>query len=316
MNYLVTGGCGFIGSHIAEALVAEGGTVRIYDDLSSGYVENIDAFRSRVELVEADIRDGAVLGRAMRDVDGVFHEAALVSVFDSVERPADNHSINITGTLNVLQAARAAGVKRVVTASSAAVYGNAPGLPKTEGMRPAPESPYALAKVAKEHYMTVFRKLYGLETVSLRYFNVYGPRQDPSSMYSGVISKFVDDMSAGRAPTIFGDGEQSRDFVFVKDVVRANLLAMHSGDVGQGEVFNVATQVRTTLLALIEVLKKLLAADVEPEFREARPGDIRHSLADLSRVKEQLGYTPEFSIEQGLGVLTDWAEKAGRIRGR
>ena len=305
MSYMITGGCGFIGSHIAEALVARGESVRILDNLSSGYEQNLAAFRDRVDVLIGDVRDPADLDAAMADVRFVFHEAALVSVFDSVERPLDNHAINLTGTLNVLEAARRAGVKRVVVASSAAVYGNDPNLPKTETMLPCPESPYALAKIAKEYYMRVYAKLYGLETVCLRYFNVYGPRQDPKSMYSGVISKFSDVILAGETPVVFGDGLQTRDFVFVKDVVAANLRAMEAPGVGAGGVFNVATGRRTSLLDLLAVMKSIAGRDFEPEFREARAGDVRHSVADVSRARETLGFEAAHDLESGLRALLD-----------
>ena len=303
MKYLITGGCGFIGSHIAEALVKEDHDVVVFDNLSSGYEKNISSIRSRVEFVKGDIRDPEALSCAMKGADFVFHEAALVSVFDSVERPADNNAINITGTLNVLSAARANKVKRVVMASSAAVYGNEPSLPKKEEMRPEPESPYALAKITDEYYMHVFHALYGLETVALRYFNVYGPRQDPTSMYSGVISKFSDVLKKGAVPVIFGDGKQSRDFVFVKDVVRANLLAMTSPEAGKSGVFNVATGRAVSLLELLQVMCGLLGKKVEPLFKDARAGDIRHSLADISRARAGLGYSPQYSMEEGLKEL-------------
>ncbi len=303
MKYVVTGGCGFIGSHIVEALSEAGHSVVVVDNLSSGHERNLAHIGGEVKLVKGDVRDPALLATAMVGADYVFHEAALVSVFDSVERPGDNHDINITGTLNVLQAARRAGVKRVVMASSAANYGNAPELPKREDMKPEPESPYALAKVAGEYYMRSFHTLYGLETVSLRYFNVYGPRQDPSSMYSGVISRFMDLVRNGKTPVIFGDGMQTRDFVFVKDVVQANLLAMRSERVGHGEAFNVATGSQTSLLQLLDAIARLFGRDVRPEFQPARAGDIRDSFADISRARSMLGYEPLFSISEGLRAL-------------
>lgn len=307
-TYLVTGGCGFIGSHIAEALVGQEQTVIIYDDLSSGYERNIAGFRDKIAFIEADIRDVRALTDAMQGVDYVFHEAAMVSVFDSVERPVDNHDINITGTLNVLVAARECGVKRVVIASSAAVYGDDPALPKTEEMIPCPESPYALAKIVNEHYMRVFANLYGLETVVLRYFNVYGPRQDPGSMYSGVIAKFSDDILAGRNPTVFGDGLQTRDFIFVRDVVEANFLAMSNRDLGKGEVFNIATGRRTSLLDLLNVLKDLVGKNVNPQIKDARRGDVRHSVADITRAQRELGFTPRYGLREGLGELLEISE--------
>lgn len=303
MKYLITGGCGFIGSHIAEELIKDGDEVRVYDNLSSGYKHNIDPFGDKVEFIEADVRDPERLVEAAKGVDGIFHEAALVSVFESVEKPEANHEINITGTMNVLLAARENKVKRVLVASSAAIYGNDPALPKKEDMLPVPESPYALAKICDEYYLTVFHKLYGIETVSLRYFNVYGPRQDPSSMYSGVISKFNDVLAKGDQPMIFGDGLQSRDFVFVKDVARANLLAMRSEMVGKGEVFNIATGRRVDLLELLSALGEVYGVRPEPVFKEERKGDVKHSLADVSKAKEVLGYEPKFTLVEGLRAL-------------
>lgn len=312
MKYLVTGGCGFIGSHIAEELVAEGHSVAIFDNLSSGYEKNITAFRDKVDFIKGDVRDAGALLQACKGVDFVFHEAALVSVFDSVERPADNNDINITGTLNVLLAARENRVKRVAVASSAAVYGNNPALPKREEMKPEPESPYAVAKILKEYYFSIFHKLYGLETVCLRYFNVYGPRQDPSSMYSGVISKFTDNILAGKGITIFGDGLQTRDFVYVKDVVRANLMAMRSPAAGKGEVFNVASGRSVSLLDLLAALCRIEGREITPVLKEARAGDIRHSSADISRARNGLGYGPRFTLEEGLKNLLDHLKRNGK----
>ncbi|OGJ84195.1 MAG: hypothetical protein A2268_10580 [Candidatus Raymondbacteria bacterium RifOxyA12_full_50_37] len=303
MNYFITGGCGFIGSHIAEELVSEGHQVKIYDNLASGHLKNIDHLKSRVSFIQADICDFDRLKEEMKGMDYVFHEAALVSVFDSVERPFDNNAINITGTLNVLSAARENKIKRAVMASSAAIYGNEPTLPKREEMKPEPESPYALAKTVDEYYMKIFASLYGLETVTLRYFNVYGTRQDPSSMYSGVISRFVNMVIAGKTPTIFGDGLQSRDFVFVKDIVAANLLAMRCVKAGKGEVFNIASSSQTNLLDLLRILGEIEGRELKPQFREARAGDIKHSFADISRARAVLGYNPSTSITEGLKVL-------------
>jgi UDP-glucose 4-epimerase len=303
MNFLVTGGCGFIGSHLAEGLLKEGRRVAVLDDLSSGYERNIAYFRKDVEFIRADVRDAAKVLDAARGRDGIFHEAALVSVFDSVNRPRDNHEINVTGTLNVLEAARAAGVKRVVFASSAAVYGDDPALPKRESMRPAPASPYAAAKITGEHYLSVYARLYGVESVALRYFNVFGPRQDPSSMYSGVISKFAQVLKAGETPVIYGDGRQSRDFVFVADVVQANLKAMQSPAAGNGEAFNIGIGRRVDLLALLKAMGKILGRPAAPRFEPARAGDVRDSLADVSLAREKLGYAPAFSLEEGLRAL-------------
>lgn len=303
MKYFITGGCGFIGSHISEELIKKGETVVVYDNLSSGYEHNIAHIRDNCTFVKGDIRDTDALSQAMKGADYVFHEAALVSVFDSVDRPSENHDINITGTLNVLSAARENQVKRVVMASSAAVYGNDPVLPKTEEMLPQPESPYALSKITGEYYMRVFSTLYTVETVCLRYFNVFGPRQDPSSMYSGVISKFTDVLRKKETPLIFGDGKQTRDFVFVKDVVLANLLAMHSDKAGKGEAFNIATGRTCNLLELIDAISSILNLNIKPEFRDARAGDIRHSYASTDRAKEHLGYSPAYTLTEGLEAL-------------
>lgn len=243
------------------------------------------------------------LTTAMQGVDYIFYKAAMVFVFDFVERPIENHDINITGTLNVLNAAKESGVKRVVAASSASVYGNDPVLPKTEDMIPSPKSPYALAKIAMEYYMRIFAELYGLETVVFRYFNVYGPRQDPGSIYSGVISRFIDDILTGRKPTVFGDGLQTRDFIFIQDVVEANLLAMNNHTLGRGEVFNIATGHPTSLLELLDILKDLTEKDVKPQFRSNRRGDIRHSVADISRARHKLDFTPCYGVRGGLMKL-------------
>jgi nucleoside-diphosphate-sugar epimerase len=303
MNYFITGGCGFIGSHIAEELVHRGETVVIYDDLSSGYEHNIAHIRDKCTFIKGDIRDAKLLRESMQGANYVFHEAALVSVFDSVNRPEDNNSINITGTMNVLLAARDTGVKRVVFASSAAIYGNDPTLPKTEDMLPQPASPYAIGKITGEYYLRVFAELYNVETACLRYFNVFGPRQDPSSMYSGVISKFTDVLKQNKTPTIFGDGKQTRDFVFVKDIVQGNILAMHSDQVGKGEACNIATNKTTDLLTLLATIQDILGLDIQPEFKEVRAGDIRHSYASIDKAKELLGYAPKFSLKQGLEQL-------------
>lgn len=305
MRYLVTGGCGFIGSHISEELTSNGHSVIVFDNLSSGHRHNIEHINGDITLIEGDIRDAASLDKACEGVDFIFHEAALVSVFDSVERPGDNNEINITGTLNVLQAARKAGVRRVVFASSAAVYGEDPTLPKKEDMRPQPESPYGLAKITGEYYLSVFAKLFSVETTALRYFNVFGPRQDPSSMYSGVISKFNSQIKAGKGITVFGDGGQTRDFVYVKDIVQANMLAMHSTSAGKGDVFNVGTGSQTSLLELLAAISGIYEKKVSPEFREARAGDIRHSCSDITKARSILGYNPRFSLKEGLAGLAE-----------
>ena len=309
-TYLVTGGAGFIGSHIVEALVAEGAAVRVFDNLATGHRENLDPVKGRYEWFGNDIRDTAALAAAMKGVDYVFHEAAMVSVPLSVEKPRECHEVNATGTLNVLLAAREAGVKRVVMAATAAAYGNNPELPKRESMRPEPESPYGLTKVTGEYYLRTFALLYGLQTVALRYFNVYGPRQDPKSMYSGVISKFVDVLTAGGTPTIFGDGGQTRDFVFVKDVVQANLKAMQGKRVGTGEIINVGTGRAVSLLDLLAALGDLTGRRVSPLFAPVRAGDVRHSLSDIGQARLLLGYEPATELRAGLGQLLEWKKTA------
>lgn len=306
MQYLVTGGCGFIGSHICEALVGKGEKVRIFDDLSTGYEDNISGFSDKVELVRADICDFDAVSRAMKNVDRVFHYAAMVSAFDSVDRPKVCHEINITGALNVLEAAKRAGAGRIIFASSCSVYGNGPKMPKTENMARAPESPYAVSKAACEDYMSVYAKLYGIQTVSLRFFNVYGPRQDPSSEYSGVISRFVNDTAQGFA-TVYGDGKQTRDFVFVRDVVQANFLAMESDKAGHGEIINIGTGKQTSLLDLLDAIKDISGRPFDVFFKNSRPGDVRHSVADITLAADLLGFTPGYTMQNGLAELLDSA---------
>jgi UDP-glucose 4-epimerase len=313
-TYLVTGGAGFIGSHIVEALAAEGHAVRVFDNLATGHRENLDGVKAPYTWIAGDVRDTAALAAAMRGVEYVFHEAAMVSVPLSVEQPRECHEVNATGTLNVLLAAREAGVRRVVMASTAAAYGNNPALPKRETMRPEPESPYGLTKVAGEYYLRSFAQLYGLQTVALRYFNVYGPRQDPKSMYSGVISKFADVLSAGGTPTIFGDGKQTRDFVYVKDVVQANLKAMHAMAVEPGEVINVGTGKAVSLLELLAVLGQLFGREVAPKFALPRAGDVQHSLADITLARQRLGYEPKTTLRAGLAELLQWRKNAATSR--
>ena len=306
-NYLITGGCGFIGSHIAEDLVKnQENKVIIVDNLSSGYLKNIEHIKDRVEFIEADIRDFDRMFYMMKDVDYVFHEAALVSVFDSVNRPFDNHSINLTGTLNILESAAKNKVKRVVLASSAAVYGNDPVLPKVETMLPCPESPYGLSKIGKEYYGRVYSGLYNLPVISLRYFNVFGPRQDPASPYSGVISKFTDTVLSNKVPTIFGDGKQTRDFVFVKDVVKANVLAMHNKNLKGGEVFNIATGISKDLLTLLDVINKITGKGLKANHDKEREGDIKYSEAHIGKAREILGYEPAYNLENGMKILIDY----------
>ncbi len=296
---IITGGAGFIGSNLAEALAGDREVV-VVDDLSSGKKENLRDIDAR--LIEGSITDLELLRNAFDGATCVFHLGAIASVQRSVEDPLLVNEVNLNGTLSVLAAARDAGVQRVVFASTAAVYGASPKLPKREDMNPDPRSPYAVAKLGGEHYASVFQELYGLETVALRFFNVFGPRQDPSSEYSGVISRFISAVLKGEQPVIYGDGEQTRDFVFVQDVVRACMLASKSHATG---VFNVARGESTSLNQLLKVLGRITGRDVLPRYAKARSGDIRHSLADVSKAKA-IGYSPEYAVEEGLKKTVEW----------
>ena len=299
MKFLVTGGAGFIGSHIVEALIQNDHDVVIFDNLSSGTLENIRPFlkEKKAVFVQGDITDLSQLLKITLDVDGIFHEAAIASVQQSVKDPLTTHNVNATGILNVLTAAMECGVKKVVCASTAAVYGDNPSLPKREEMMLEPMSPYAVSKLTGEYYCSVFSQLYGIHTVSLRYFNVFGPHQDPNSEYSGVISKFIARVSRKEPITIFGDGEQTRDFVFVKDVVTANLLAMEHNVSG---IFNIGGGGRLSLNELAATIKEIFNADVPIRYEHPREGDIRHSCADISKAREILGYVPKYPVKDGL----------------
>jgi len=298
-KYLVTGGAGFIGSNIAEALVQRGDTVRVLDNLSTGFTHNLDAFD--VELVEGDITDAATVARAMEGIDFVFHQAALASVPRSVKDPLATNDACVTGTVNVLHEAKKAGVKRVVYAASSSAYGDQPFMSKRESDLPAPLSPYAVAKLAGEYYCHAFWQTYGLETVCIRYFNVFGPRQDPGSPYSAVIPLFITALLEGRRPVIYGDGEQTRDFTFIKNVVHGNLLAASAKaeDVA-GKTFNVANGKSISLNQMLSQLNTLLGTDVQPVFEDARVGDVRDSLADISNARQFLGYEPVVTFDDGL----------------
>ena len=306
-KYLVTGIAGFIGSNIARRLLALGQGVRGIDNLSTGRRENLAGIDRDIDLRVADLRDAAAVAQACAGIDCVFHEAALPSVARSVADPATCNDSNVTGTVNLLVAARDAGVGRVVYAASSSAYGNAPSLPKNEGMVPCPISPYAVSKLAGEHYMRSFFDCYGLETVSLRYFNVFGPCQDPSSEYSGVLARFTTQMLRGEQPTIFGDGEQSRDFTFVENVVYANLLASDApaADVA-GKVINVATARRVSLNETFAVLKSLTGYSGDVKYGPERTGDVKHSLADISLARKYLKYEPAIAFEQGLELTVAW----------
>jgi UDP-glucose 4-epimerase len=300
MGVLVTGGGGFIGSHLAARLASLGHSVRILDNFATGRRSNVLALEGEIELVEGDIQSYERVHNAVVGCEVVFHQAALPSVPRSVADPLTSNATNVTGTLNVLLAARDAGVRRVVFASSSSVYGAAKDLPKREDMAPLPVSPYAVAKLACEGYCRSFGEVYGLETVALRYFNVFGPNQDPRSQYAAVVPNFITAVLTNQPPTIFGDGEQSRDFTYVENVVEANMLAMDA-DVAPGRVYNVACGQAVTLNQLFAELRELVDSDLEPIFAPPRAGDVRHSLADLTRTRQDLGYEPSVELREGLG---------------
>jgi len=307
---LVTGGAGFIGSHLTEALLRKGHAVRVLDDFSTGKKENLrfDQNCSSLEIIRGDIRDLEICRKAMEGIDYVFHQAALPSVQRSVEDPLGSNSVNVGGTLNVLLASRENGVKRVMYASSSSIYGDTPTLPKKEGMPPAPLSPYALQKYVGEQYCRLFYELYGLETVSLRYFNIFGPRQDPNSIYSAVIPKFIDALLKSQSPIVFGDGEQSRDFTYVENVVHANLLGM-SAEHLQGEAINIACGERTSLNHLFNVLKEIIGTNLSAFYEEPRKGDVKHSLADIHKGRQILNYEPEVGLKAGLEKTVEFFRK-------
>jgi UDP-glucose 4-epimerase len=298
-NYLVTGGCGFIGSNIVERLVQEGQSVRVLDDLSSGKKENIAPFGDKVELVQGDLRDPDAVARAVDGIDCIMHQAALPSVQRSVENPMLSNDVNVNGTVNLLNAAVKAKVRRVVYAASSSAYGNQPVPVKTESLLPMPLSPYAVAKLTCEYYLKAFHECYGLETVSLRYFNVFGPRQDPNSEYSAVIPLFITRCLRGESPIIYGDGEQSRDFTYVSNNVNANLLAATADGVA-GKVFNIACGHSYTLLQLLAEINEILGTDIKPQMAPPRTGDVRHSLADIKAAEKALGYKVEVDFKEGL----------------
>ena len=306
-RYLVTGGAGFIGSNLVEAILRRGDDVRVLDNFATGRRGNLDAApswadagRSRYELVEGDIRDAATCRRAVEGCDFVLHQAAIPSVQRSVQDPVTTNEVNVTGTLNVLAAARDAKVRRIVLASSSSIYGESETLPKVETMPSAPISPYGLQKLAGETYALVFHRLYGLPAVALRYFNVFGPRQDPGSEYSAVIPRFIAAIRAGGSPTIYGDGEQTRDFTYVDNVVRANLQACEAGEPACGQAFNIACGERISLNDLVAVLAGFHGREVKPSYAPARAGDIRHSLAGIDKAKRLLGFAPTTSSREGL----------------
>ena len=305
MMYLVTGGAGFIGSNTVSRLLELGERVRVLDNFATGKRQSLFPLEDRVELVEGDIRYLNVVQEAMKGVDYVIHLAALPSVPRSIRTPIESNDVNITGTLNVLMAARDAGVKRVVYAASSSAYGNTEVMPKVETMAALPLSPYAVNKFAGELYCRVFHQVYGLETVALRYFNVFGPRQDPMSQYSAVIPKFIGATLSGKAPVIYGDGEQSRDFTYVDNVVSANLLACKAQG-ASGETINIACGSRVSLNELVQIIGKLTGNPMKPIYETTRTGDVKHSLADIGKASRLLGYLPNIGLEEGLRRTVEW----------
>lgn len=304
---LVTGGAGFIGSSLVRGLLKEGKNVRVVDNLSTGNISNVKEILDEIEFIEGDIRDLRTVQEASEKIKYVFHQAAIPSVPRSVENPVEFNQSNIDGTLNVLIAARDKGVKRVIYAGSSSVYGDSPKLPKKEDMKPNPLSPYALTKLTGEYYCKVFSEIYGLETVTTRYFNVFGPRQNPESQYAAVIPKFVLAFLKGKSPTVFGDGEQTRDFTFVENVVYANILCSKAKKT-KGEIINIATSSRISLNELIHILTKITGRKINPVYAEPRKGDIKHSLADISKAEKMIGYQPIVDFKQGLKKTIQWMQ--------
>jgi len=304
LKFLVTGGAGFIGSNIVEELLKRGYPVRVLDNFATGKRENLKEFEKDIELIEGDIRSYHTVNQAMKGIEVVLHQAALPSVPRSINDPITSNEVNVIGTLNILDAAKEHNVKRIVYASSSSVYGDNPELPKHEGMLPNPLSPYAVSKLAGEKYCNVFSRLYGIETVVLRYFNVFGPRQDPNSQYSAVVPLFIKAIMNDRQPTIFGDGTQSRDFTYVANIVEGNMLAA-TQQVESGLTMNCACHGQITLNELVEEINKLLAKNIKPKYAERRHGDIKHSFANISLIKKNLNYEPRFSFIDGLKKTVD-----------
>jgi nucleoside-diphosphate-sugar epimerase len=305
-NVLVTGGAGFIGSNLADELILQGAKVKIIDNFITGFRENLDEIAGDFDFIEGDINDDAALKKALENVEIVFHQAALPSVPRSVDNPLETHQACVNGTFNLLLKAKETGVRRFIYAASSSAYGDQETLPKTETMRPEPLSPYAAAKLMGEYYCQVFSHVYGLETISLRYFNVFGPRQNPSSMYSGVISRFIDALMSNSKPVIYGDGEQTRDFTYVANVVNANIKAAQT-DKGIGQVMNAANGDRVSLNELLEVLKKITGkTEVEAEYKEERKGDVKHSQAANELARECINYETLVGLEEGLRRTIDW----------
>jgi len=302
---LITGGAGFIGSNIVLELVNRGEETRVLDNLVTGDKRNIEDVKNDIEFIEGDIRDLKTVRKAVEDIDYIIHAAALPSVSRSIKDPITTNDVNVSGTLNLLTVAKDADVKRFIFASSSSIYGDSPKLPKEEGMCPDPKSPYAISKLVGEQYCKIFCDIYNLETVSLRYFNVFGPRQNPTSEYAAVIPKFINLMLKGKRPTIYGDGNQSRDFTFVKNVVDATIRAIKVKNIS-GEVINVACGERITINDLTKRINEILGTSIRPVYADSRPGDVRHSLADISKAKRILGYKPAYFFEEGLKETIKW----------
>lgn len=303
--YLVTGGAGFIGSNISRELLRRGQRVRVFDNFSTGRMSNLEDIAGKIEIIRGDLRDLSSVTNAVEGADFILHQGALPSVPRSIRDPIASNDANVTGTLNVLVAARYKGVRRVVYASSSSVYGDTEILPKVEAMKPNPLSPYALTKLTGEHYCRIFYRIYGLETVCLRYFNVFGPYQDPSSQYAAVVPKFITAYMKGEPSTIYGDGEQSRDFTYIENVVNANLLATEAQN-APGKVFNIACGERYTVNHLADIIGKIIGSYIEPIHIPTRTGDVRHSLADITAAREILKYNPVISLEEGLRKTIAW----------
>lgn len=308
---LVTGGAGFIGSNLVHRLVADGHAVRVLDNLSTGRIENLSGLEGRVDWMQGDLRCAETVRTAMKGVHHVFHLAAIASVQASVEDPVSTHEVNLTGTLHALMAAREAGVQTFVLSSSSAVYGDSPVMPKTETMLPEPLTGYALSKLAGEHYGHIFHALHGLGFFALRYFNVFGPRQNPASHYAAVIPLFIRACLSGQAPLIYGDGQQTRDFTYVEDIVEANLCCLRAPATAAGSVCNVAYGGKITIRELAETIARLVGVAVAPQFLPARPGDIRDSQADSSRARQVLGWNPSYTFEKGLRQTVEWFHAHG-----
>lgn len=304
-KFLVTGGSGFIGSNMVIELLKRGHEVRVLDNFSTGRRQNLNFYLDKIELIEGDLRSAGIVQKSVKGVDYILHQGALPSVPRSIADPEATTEVNVGGTLNLLMAARNSGVKRLVFASSSSIYGNVPDEFKVETMKPNPLSPYAVSKIAAEHYVQVFNRVYGLETVCLRYFNVFGVRQDPTSQYSAVIPRFVNAIRNNRIPVIFGDGSQSRDFTYVDNVVHANLLAVEKPGIS-GEVMNVACGESITLVELVTLINKILGKDIAPQFAPARAGDVQHSRADISQAKKLLDYSVQVDFETGLRRTVEW----------